>query len=118
MQHSVGLSFVSSDELIGNVVQVIAYDLRLRADPQNIVAGAFDQRCLPARRDGAEVVTCVAGDNDRLRKSYSESYASVQMRPLVHLVLFSCVYRIQESADCAASRMISTTVCGDVSSGV
>jgi hypothetical protein len=40
--------------LIGNVVEVIAYDLRLRADPQNIVADTPDQRSPPARRDGAE----------------------------------------------------------------
>jgi hypothetical protein len=33
---------VSRDELIGNVVQVIADDLRLRTDPQNIVAGTLD----------------------------------------------------------------------------
>jgi hypothetical protein len=39
--------------LIGNVVQVIAYDVRLRANPQNIVSDTFDQRRLPAGRDGA-----------------------------------------------------------------
>jgi hypothetical protein len=33
---------VPSDELIGNAVQVIAHHLRLRADPQNIVADALD----------------------------------------------------------------------------
>ena len=59
-------SLVSSDKLIGNVVQVIAHDLRLRADPQNIVADTLDQRCLPARRDGAESVPWVAGDKTEL----------------------------------------------------
>src|SRR5262249_43692372 len=39
-----GPPLVSSDELIGNVVQVIAYYLRLRADPKNIVADTPDQR--------------------------------------------------------------------------
>ena len=57
-----GSSLVSSDELIGNVVEVVADDLRLRTDPQNIVADTFDQRRLPARRDGAKRVPCVAGD--------------------------------------------------------
>src|SRR5262249_4478690 len=39
-----GPPLVSSDELIGNVVQVIAYYLRLRADTKNIVADTPDQR--------------------------------------------------------------------------
>src|SRR5262245_47987361 len=62
MTGSLGPCLVSSDELIGNVVQVIAHDLRLRTDSQNIVADALDQRCLPPCRDGAEGVPCVAGD--------------------------------------------------------
>ena len=44
------------DQLIGNVIQVIAHDLRLRADAQDIVAGPLDQRRTPPRRDGAERV--------------------------------------------------------------
>ncbi len=55
-----------SDELIGNVVQVIADDLRLRADSQNIVAGTLNQRRLPSRGNGAESVPCVAGDEAKL----------------------------------------------------
>jgi hypothetical protein len=39
---------VSGDELIGHVIQVIADDLRLRADSQDIVADPLDQRCSPA----------------------------------------------------------------------
>src|SRR6478609_8156752 len=61
-----GCPLVSSDELIGNIVQVTAYDLRLRADPQKIVADTLDQRGSPARRDGAEGVPCVAGDKAEL----------------------------------------------------
>ena len=41
-----GCPLVSSDELIGNVVQVTAYDPRLRADLQEIIADALDQRSL------------------------------------------------------------------------
>jgi hypothetical protein len=33
---------VSGDELIGNVIQVIADDLRLRPNPQNVVADPPD----------------------------------------------------------------------------
>ena len=62
-----GCPLVSSDELIGNVVQVIAYYLRLRADPQEIIADALDQRSPPACRDGAEGVPRVAGDKAQLR---------------------------------------------------
>ena len=58
---------MSSDELIGDVIQVIADDLRLRADPQHIVTGPFDQRGLPAGRHGTQRVPCVAGDQTELR---------------------------------------------------
>jgi hypothetical protein len=58
---------VSSDKLIGNVVQVIADDLRLRADSQNIVADPLDECGLPARRHGAKGVPGVARDETELR---------------------------------------------------
>ena len=50
---------VSSDKLIGDVVEVIADNLRLRTDSQHIVADTLDERGLPARRYGAESVPCV-----------------------------------------------------------
>src|SRR6516162_63681 len=58
---------VSGDELIGNVVQVIAYYLRLRTDPKKVVAGTFDQRSSPARRNSAEGVPGMAGNKKELR---------------------------------------------------
>ena len=57
---------MSGDELIGNVIQVIADDLRLRADPQNIVADPLDQGCFPAGRHSAKRVPCMAGDKTEL----------------------------------------------------
>ena len=60
-------SHVSRDELIGNVIQVIADDLRLRANPQNVVADPLDQRCFPAGRHGAKRVPCMARDKTELR---------------------------------------------------
>ena len=57
---------MSGDKLIGNVVQVIAHNLRLRTDSQNIIADTLDQRRLPARSDGAERVPCVASDKTKL----------------------------------------------------
>jgi hypothetical protein len=57
---------VSSDELIGNVVEVIADDLRLGADAENIIADTLDQRRFPARCDGAQRTPCVAGDKTEL----------------------------------------------------
>ena len=74
-----GCPLVSSDELIGNVVQVTAYDLRLRADPQKIIAGAFDQRCPPACRDGAEGVPRVAGDKAQLRGLNSKFFLDISV---------------------------------------
>ena len=47
---------VPSDELVGDVVQVIANDVRLRAHPQHIVADPLDQRGLPAGRHGTKRV--------------------------------------------------------------
>jgi hypothetical protein len=42
------LSLVPSDELIGNIIQVISDDLRLGADPQKIVADPLSV-LLPSR---------------------------------------------------------------------
>ena len=58
---------MSGDELIGNVIQVVADDLRLRADRQNIVAYPFDQRGFPASGHSAEYVPGVASDHAELR---------------------------------------------------
>jgi len=60
------LSDVALDKLIGDVVQVIAHDLRLRADAQHIIAGTLDQRRLPSRCDGAQRIPGVAGDQTEL----------------------------------------------------
>jgi len=57
---------VPSDELIGDVTQVIADDLRLRAHSQNIVAEPLDQCCFPAGCHSAKRVPCVAGDQTEL----------------------------------------------------
>lgn len=43
------------DELTGNVIQIVAYDLRLRAGPQNIVAGPLSAQLAnrpPRRQSG------------------------------------------------------------------
>ena len=71
-----GCPLVSSDELIGNVVQVTAYDPRLRADLQEIIADALDQRSPPACRDGAEGVPRVAGDKAQLRGLTPSSFST------------------------------------------
>jgi hypothetical protein len=39
---ALGRSLVSGDELIGDVVEVVADNLRLRTDAKHIVADAFD----------------------------------------------------------------------------
>jgi hypothetical protein len=58
---------VSGDELIGDVIQIIADDLWLRADSQSIVADPLDQRRFPAGRHGSKRVPCVARDQTELR---------------------------------------------------
>jgi hypothetical protein len=57
---------VSRNELIGDVIQVIANDLRLRADPQDSVANTLDQRGVPASCDGTESIPCMAGATTEL----------------------------------------------------
>jgi hypothetical protein len=58
---------VSADELIGNITEVIADDLRLRADPQNVVPDPLDQRRLPAGSHRAKRVPCMARNQTKLR---------------------------------------------------
>lgn len=44
------------NELIGDIVEVVADNLQLRAYCQDIVPDTLHLRCLAARRDGAERV--------------------------------------------------------------
>jgi hypothetical protein len=50
------------DELIGNIVEIIADDMRLRTNSENVVPDPFDHRCFPTGSDGAERVPCMTGD--------------------------------------------------------
>ncbi len=54
------------DQLIGDVIEVVADNLRLRTDPEEVVARTLDQRRAPACRDGAERVPGVAGNETEL----------------------------------------------------
>jgi hypothetical protein len=57
---------VSRDNLIGNLVEVVADDVWLRADSQDIIADTLDQRRFPARRDRAKCIPCVTGNETEL----------------------------------------------------
>jgi hypothetical protein len=61
------LFLVPGDELIGNVIKIIAHDLWLRANPQDIVTGPLDERCFPAGRHGTKRVPCMARDQTQPR---------------------------------------------------
>jgi hypothetical protein len=67
---------VSGDQLINNIIQVIADDLRLRADSQNIVADPLDQRGCPTGSDGAERVPGMAGDETELGGTNPSSFST------------------------------------------
>ena len=82
---------MSSDEVIGNVVQVTAYYVRLRADPKNIVADTPDQRSPPARRDGAEGVPCVAGDKTELGRPNSKLFLDISVSLARRLMVLHAV---------------------------
>jgi hypothetical protein len=72
MNGELDLALVSGNELIGDVVQVITDDLRLRADRQNVIASPLDERCFPASGDGAERVPCMTRDKAELPGPDSE----------------------------------------------
>jgi len=55
------------DELIGNIVKIIADDVRLRTDAQNFIANALDERGFPAGRYCAKCIPGVAGYETKLR---------------------------------------------------
>jgi hypothetical protein len=57
---------VSGDELSSDVVEVVADDLRLRADSQQIITNTLDQRPFPACRDGPQRVPGMASDKTEL----------------------------------------------------
>jgi hypothetical protein len=60
---------VTRDQLVGHVVEIIADDLRLRADAQDIVADAFDEGSFPTGRDRAKRVPGVTGDQAEARST-------------------------------------------------
>jgi hypothetical protein len=57
---------VPRDQLIGNTIEVLTDNLRLRADVQDIVSDPLDQRSLPASRNGAKRVPGMASDKTKL----------------------------------------------------
>jgi hypothetical protein len=63
---------VAGDELIGNVTEVIADDLRLRTNSQEIIAFALDQSSFPTGRHRAERVPGMTGDHAELRRADGE----------------------------------------------
>src|SRR5262245_43477229 len=71
---------VPSDEPVADIFEVIADNLWLRTDAQDIVADTLDQRGLPARRDGAERVPCVAGDKAEPRGFDAKLFFDVSVR--------------------------------------
>src|SRR5271167_1153977 len=84
-------SLVPSDELIGDAIQVIADDLRLGADSQNIVAEPLDQCCFPAARHSAKRVPCVAGDKTELGGFYPKLPLDVGVRLARRLMMLHAI---------------------------
>ena len=56
----------SPDELIRDIVQIVADELRLRPDAQKFIAGALDQRGAPAGGHRAQRVPGMTGDQKKL----------------------------------------------------
>jgi hypothetical protein len=72
-----GRSFVAGDELLGDVIEIVADDPRLRTDAQYIVADPPDQRRVPAGGHGAECVPRMACDKTKLRGCHSKLFLDV-----------------------------------------
>jgi hypothetical protein len=64
---------VPGDQLIGDVVEIVFDDSGLRSDSQYIVPGPPDECAFPPRRDRAERVPGMAGDQAELRGSTPSS---------------------------------------------
>ena len=57
---------VPGDEPVGDGVEIVADDLRLRADRQHIVPDATNEGAFPSGRDGTERVPGMASDQAKL----------------------------------------------------
>ena len=57
---------MSGDKLICDIVEVVADDLRLRANSKQIITNTLDQRPFPACRDGTQRVPGMASDKTEL----------------------------------------------------
>ena len=60
------------DELIGDVVQILAHEFRLRTDAQKIIADTFDERTFPSRRHGADGIPGMASDETEILRLRAE----------------------------------------------
>lgn len=58
----------TSNELIGNIVEIVTHDLWLWTNPHEIIARTFGKRGLPSRCDSAERIPDLAGDQTELRR--------------------------------------------------
>ena len=79
------------DEQIGDIVEIAADNVRLRAYFQHIVANTFDQRGLPTGRDGAESVPGVAGDHTELGRCNPEPLLDIGVGLPRRLVMLRAV---------------------------
>ena len=84
-------SLVPSNKLVGDIIEVVADNVRLRTYSQHIVADAFDQRALPARRNRAESIPGVAGDETELRGPNSKLFLDISVSLRRRLVVFHAV---------------------------
>jgi hypothetical protein len=82
---------MSEDELTGNIIQIIADNLRLRADSQNFVADPLDQRGLPTGSDGAERVPDMTGDETELRGTNPKLLLDISIGLARRLMIFDAV---------------------------
>ena len=85
-------SLVPDDELVGHIIQVIADDLRLRTNIQQVVTDALDQRRLPTGGHCTKRVPGMAGNQAKLRWVDAEFPSDVSIRLGGRFVLLDAVY--------------------------
>ncbi|MGY4331838.1 hypothetical protein ACVWWG_006255 [Bradyrhizobium sp. LB7.2] len=74
---------MTGDELLDNIDEIAADDLRLRTNSEDIVAGPPDKRSFPTGRHRTQGIPSVAGDHAELRGLGSKfmSDVGVGLRP-------------------------------------
>ena len=103
------LRLVPRDQLIGDVIESVADNMRLGTDAEQVVAGALDQRGFPTGGDRAQRIPGVAGDQAHVGGFGAELFLDITVSLARRLVVFDAVgaEAALEQIDDAAMRQLA-----------